>query len=210
VTNAPLTCCGETRIAPLARAGAGGTCPAVHTLKAPRCLCCCSPFRSTRGCQNRYLRPCCHVGAGERRAEQRQEAVEEAVVLNEIARHHRIGHGSSEQLLDEAMPTASDQPGSLAARRVSVKRSDIMFNPSPDRLDVNEFGHPAPLSCGNRWQHRNPPPALQEAESRSSPSRGGAGCRQSVLRQLARLFPAAWRENAPQWRAPLGSLDHPR
>ena len=44
------------------------------------------------------------VGTGERRAEQRQEAVEEAVVLDEIARHHRIGYGSGEQLLDEAMP----------------------------------------------------------------------------------------------------------
>ena len=32
----------------------------------------------------------------ERRAEQRQETIEEAVVLDEIARHHRIGHGSGE------------------------------------------------------------------------------------------------------------------
>jgi hypothetical protein len=44
------------------------------------------------------------VCAGEHRAEQRQEAVEEAVVLDEIARHHRIGHGSSEQFLDKKMP----------------------------------------------------------------------------------------------------------
>jgi hypothetical protein len=36
------------------------------------------------------------VGAGERRVVQRQEAIEEAVVLNEIARHHRIGHGSGD------------------------------------------------------------------------------------------------------------------
>ena len=36
--------------------------------------------------------------------EQLQEAIEEAVVLDEIARHHRIRHGSSEQLLDKAMP----------------------------------------------------------------------------------------------------------
>jgi hypothetical protein len=44
------------------------------------------------------------IGTGQRRAEQRQEAVEEAVILDEIARHHRIGYGSGEQLLDEAMP----------------------------------------------------------------------------------------------------------
>jgi hypothetical protein len=45
-----------------------------------------------------------HVGRRERCTEQRQEAVEEAMVLDEIARHHRIGHGSGEQLFDEAMP----------------------------------------------------------------------------------------------------------
>jgi hypothetical protein len=33
------------------------------------------------------------VGGGERRAEQNQETVEKAMVLDEIARHHRIGHG---------------------------------------------------------------------------------------------------------------------
>jgi hypothetical protein len=53
------------------------------------------------------------VGAGERRAEQRQETIEEAVVLDEIARHHRIGHGSGEQLVDEAMPHGI-RPGRLA------------------------------------------------------------------------------------------------
>jgi len=36
------------------------------------------------------------VGAGKRRTEQNQETVEKAMVLNEIARHHRIGHGSGE------------------------------------------------------------------------------------------------------------------
>jgi hypothetical protein len=55
------------------------------------------------------------------------------VVLDEIARHHRIGHGSGEQLLDEAMPTASDQPGSLAARKVSVERSGMMSVSAEDR-----------------------------------------------------------------------------
>jgi hypothetical protein len=53
------------------------------------------------------------VGAGERRAEQRQETIEEAVVLDEIARHHRIGHASGEQLVDEAMPHGI-RPGRLA------------------------------------------------------------------------------------------------
>jgi len=36
------------------------------------------------------------VGTGKRRTEQNQETVEKAVVLNEIACHHRIGHGSGE------------------------------------------------------------------------------------------------------------------
>jgi hypothetical protein len=53
------------------------------------------------------------VGAGEHRAEQRQEAVEEAVILDEVSRHNRIGHGSSEQLLDEATPY-SVRPARLA------------------------------------------------------------------------------------------------
>src|SRR6266436_5295748 len=53
------------------------------------------------------------VGAGERRAEQRQETIEEAVVLDEVARHHRIGHGAGEQLVDEAMPHGI-RPGRLA------------------------------------------------------------------------------------------------
>src|ERR1700726_4152364 len=41
-----------------------------------------------------------------------KKTIEEAVVLNEIARHHRIGHGSGEQLLDEAMPHGI-RPGRL-------------------------------------------------------------------------------------------------
>ena len=66
------------------------------------------------------------VGAGKRRAEQHQEAVEKAMVLDEIARHHRIGHGSGEQLVDEAMPHGI-RPGRLARRRnISVKRSDML------------------------------------------------------------------------------------
>src|SRR5882724_11207546 len=44
------------------------------------------------------------VGGGERCTKQCQEAVEEAVVLDEIARHHRIWDGSGEKLLDEAIP----------------------------------------------------------------------------------------------------------
>jgi hypothetical protein len=35
------------------------------------------------------------------------------VVLNEIARHHRVGHGSGEQLFDEAM-SQGIRPGRLA------------------------------------------------------------------------------------------------
>src|SRR5580704_9119919 len=46
-------------------------------------------------------------------AEQRQETIEEAVVLDEIARHHRIGYSSGEQLVDEAMPHGI-RPGRLA------------------------------------------------------------------------------------------------
>ena len=39
---------------------------------------------------------CERVGAGKRRTEQNQETVEKAVVLNEIAGHHRIGYGCGE------------------------------------------------------------------------------------------------------------------
>jgi hypothetical protein len=42
-----------------------------------------------------------------------EETIEEAVVLDEITRHHRIGHGSGEQLVDEAMPHGI-RPGQLA------------------------------------------------------------------------------------------------
>jgi hypothetical protein len=42
---------------------------------------------------------------------------------------HHIGHGFGERFLAEAMPIASDRPGSLGARRVSVKRSDMMLVP---------------------------------------------------------------------------------
>jgi hypothetical protein len=45
-----------------------------------------------------------NVSALASRSEQNQEAVEETVVLDEIACHHRIGDGSDEQLLDEAVP----------------------------------------------------------------------------------------------------------
>ena len=70
------------------------------------------------------------VGAGERRAEQREETIEEAMVLNEIARYHRVGHGSGEQLFDEAMPHGI-RPGRLArSAQDSVKRSDMMLVPT--------------------------------------------------------------------------------
>ena len=52
------------------------------------------------------------VSAGERRTEQNKETVEKAVVLNEIARHHRIGHSFGEQLVHKAM-LHSVQPTSL-------------------------------------------------------------------------------------------------
>ena len=45
------------------------------------------------------------------------------MVLDEIARHHRIGHSS----LTKRCLTASDQAGSLAARNISVKRSGMLF-----------------------------------------------------------------------------------
>jgi hypothetical protein len=60
--------------------------------------------------------------------------VEEAVVLDQIARHHRIGHRSGEQLVDKASPTACDQSGSLVARKVSVKRSGMMLVPAEDSI----------------------------------------------------------------------------
>jgi hypothetical protein len=55
------------------------------------------------------------IGCGERRTEQRQEAIEEAVVLNEIARHHCIGHRSRQQLSDEAVAYGL-RPAGLARR----------------------------------------------------------------------------------------------
>jgi hypothetical protein len=39
---------------------------------------------------------------------------------------HHIGRVSGEHLLDEAMPSASDQAGALAARNIAVKRSDML------------------------------------------------------------------------------------
>ena len=66
------------------------------------------------------------VGADERCAKQDQEAVEEAVVLDEITRHDRIWHRSGEQLLDEAVPHSMRPTRLLAARRASVKRSGIV------------------------------------------------------------------------------------
>ncbi len=53
------------------------------------------------------------VGTGERRPQQSQEAVEKPVVLDQVAGHHRIGHGSGKQFLDEAMPD-SLRPAGLA------------------------------------------------------------------------------------------------
>jgi hypothetical protein len=44
----------------------------------------------------------------------------------------------------------------------------MIFEPSLDRLDVSEFGRAAALSRSNRWQDRNPPPALQEAAPQES------------------------------------------
>jgi hypothetical protein len=44
-----------------------------------------------------------NVSALESRTEQNQETVEKAMVLNEIVRHRRIGHGSGEKLTHKPM-----------------------------------------------------------------------------------------------------------
>ena len=93
------------------------------------------------------------VGAGERRAEQRQETIEEAVVLDEIARHHRIGHGSANSSLTKRCLTASDQAGSLAARNISVKRSDMLVPTYSAPLRV-AARRPSPLVTHRTGQRR--------------------------------------------------------
>jgi hypothetical protein len=65
------------------------------------------------------------VGAGERRAEQCEETIEEAMILNEIARYHRVGHGSGEQLFDEAMPHGIRS----AVKSMPAPRSTSMSSP---------------------------------------------------------------------------------
>jgi hypothetical protein len=44
----------------------------------------------------------------------------------------------------------------------------MMFGPSLDRPEVSEFSVQL-LSGSHRWQDRNPPPALQEAECPDEP-----------------------------------------
>ena len=75
------------------------------------------------------------------------------MVLDEIARHHRIGHGSGEHLLDEAMPHGSHQAGSLAARNISVKRSDMLVPTYSAPLRV-ATRRPSPLVTHRNGQRR--------------------------------------------------------
>lgn len=49
------------------------------------------------------------VGGDQRCAEQDQEAVEEAMILDETPRHHWIWQRSREQFLDEAVPQVGNQ-----------------------------------------------------------------------------------------------------
>jgi len=47
------------------------------------------------------------------------------LVLNEIARHHRNGHGSGEQLVTKAMPHASNQAGRSRRAKISAEAFDM-------------------------------------------------------------------------------------
>src|ERR1700747_3139675 len=69
------------------------------------------------------------VGAGKRRTEQNQETVEKTVVLNEIAAVTASGTAPANSSFTKRCCTACDQPTSLAARRVSVKRSGMTSVP---------------------------------------------------------------------------------
>jgi hypothetical protein len=63
-----------------------------------------------------------YVLAGERRAEQRQETIEEAVVLDEIARHHRIGHGSGAKRTPLHRSQTKRVPGARLAEQAGIAR----------------------------------------------------------------------------------------
>ena len=52
--------------------------------------------------------------------------VPDAVIARYLIQDHRF----LDSFLTKRCPTASDQPGSLAARKISVKRSDIMSVPT--------------------------------------------------------------------------------
>ena len=73
------------------------------------------------------------------------------MVLDEIARHHRIGHGSGEQLVDETMPHGI-RPGRLA-RSISVKRSDMLVPTYSAPLRV-ATRRPSPLVTHRNGQRR--------------------------------------------------------
>jgi hypothetical protein len=73
------------------------------------------------------------VSAGERGTDQSQDAVEEAVVLDEIARHRCIGHGSGEQLFEKAMPHGLRPTRLARSAQVSVKRSGMVLVPAEIR-----------------------------------------------------------------------------
>jgi hypothetical protein len=83
--------------------------------------------------------PCERVGAGKRRTEQNQETVEKALVLNDIARHHRSGTAPANSSFTKRCCTACDQPASLAARRGPVKRSGMTLVPV-EPLDCQDSG----------------------------------------------------------------------
>jgi hypothetical protein len=103
------------------------------------------------------------VGAREHRAEQRQEAVEEAVVLDEITRHNCIGHGSGEQRLDKAMPHGM-RPARLARSAQSFGESwhDVGSRRRHDRQDSGSMQPRGLRWCGKtgrelesqRWSSR--------------------------------------------------------
>jgi hypothetical protein len=83
---------------------------------------------------------------------QHQEAVEETVVLDEIARHHRIGHGSGEQFFDEAMPHGM-RPARLASSAHGYGEAFRHDVGSRRRFDHQDSGSMKPR--GLRWCVKN-------------------------------------------------------
>ena len=75
------------------------------------------------------------------------------MVLDEIARHHRIGHGSGEQFLDEAMPHGI-RPGRLARSAQYLGEAFSMLVPTSSAPFRVATRRPSPLVTHRNGQRR--------------------------------------------------------